>query len=53
MIGVSLLVVTLIHLTFIKHNKEVMAKEEISMGLSIERETLALELVTKELAQLV
>lgn len=33
----------------IKHNKEVMAKEEISMELSIERETLALELVAKEL----
>lgn len=33
----------------IKHNKEVMAKREASMGLSIERETLALELVAKEL----
>lgn len=33
----------------IKHNKRVMEKEEVSMGLSIERETLALELVAKEL----
>ncbi|TCT12896.1 ADP-ribose pyrophosphatase YjhB (NUDIX family) [Natranaerovirga pectinivora] len=33
----------------IKHNKEVMANQEESMGLSIERETLVLELVEKEL----
>lgn len=33
----------------IKHNQEVMAKKEASMGLSIARETLALELVAKEL----
>lgn len=33
----------------IKHNKEVMKKKEASMGMSIERETLALELVAKEL----
>ncbi len=33
----------------IHHNKEVMAKQEASMGFSIERETLVLELVAKEL----
>lgn len=33
----------------IKHNKRVMEKKEASMGMSIERETLALELVAKEL----
>ncbi|WP_353892825.1 NUDIX hydrolase [Proteinivorax hydrogeniformans] len=35
--------------TAITHNKEVMAKKEKSMGLSIERETFALELIAKEL----
>lgn len=34
----------------IEHNKQVMAKKEATMGMSIERETLALELVAKELA---
>lgn len=33
----------------IKHNKKVMEKKEASMGMSIERETFALELVAKEL----
>jgi len=33
----------------IKHNKEVIANQEQSMGFSIERETLALELVVAEL----
>ncbi|MEW9673324.1 NUDIX hydrolase [Ammoniphilus sp. 3BR4] len=33
----------------IRHNREVMAKKEDSMGFSIERETIALELVAKEL----
>lgn len=33
----------------IKHNKEVIAAKEDSMGLSIERETLVLELIAKEL----
>jgi len=33
----------------IKHNKEVIANQEESMGFSIERETLALELVVDEL----
>ncbi|TCK92732.1 ADP-ribose pyrophosphatase YjhB (NUDIX family) [Natranaerovirga hydrolytica] len=33
----------------IKHNKKVISSKEESMGLSIERETLALELVAKEL----
>jgi 8-oxo-dGTP pyrophosphatase MutT (NUDIX family) len=33
----------------IKHNKEVMAKQEASMGFSIERETYVLELVAQEL----
>ncbi|SDL25623.1 NUDIX domain-containing protein [Natronincola ferrireducens] len=33
----------------IKHNKEVMVNQEVSMGLSIERETLALELIAEEL----
>lgn len=35
----------------IEHNKQVMAKKEATMGLSIERETLALELVAKELVR--
>jgi 8-oxo-dGTP pyrophosphatase MutT (NUDIX family) len=33
----------------ISHNKNVMASKESSMGLSIERETLVLEMVVKEL----
>jgi len=33
----------------INHNKKVIAAKEDSMGLSIERETLVLELITKEL----
>lgn len=33
----------------IKHNKEVIAAKEDSMGLSIERETFVLELIAKEL----
>ena len=33
----------------IQHNKKVIANQEESMGLSIERETLVLELVAKEL----
>jgi len=33
----------------IKHNKQVIANQEKSMGFSIERETLVLELVKKEL----
>ena len=33
----------------IKHNKEVIASKEDSMGLSIQRETIVLELVAKEL----
>lgn len=33
----------------IRHNKEVIASQEESMGFSIERETLALELVVEEL----
>lgn len=33
----------------INHNKKVMEKKEASMGMSIARETLALELVAKEL----
>jgi len=33
----------------IKHNREVIAKQEASMGFSIERETLTLELVAQEL----
>ena len=33
----------------IKHNKEVIESQEESMGFSIERETLALELIVKEL----
>lgn len=33
----------------IQHNKRVMAKKEATMGMSITRETLALELVAKEL----
>jgi len=33
----------------IKHNKEVIAKQEAFMGFSIERETIALELVAQEL----
>lgn len=33
----------------IKHNKEVMDKQESTMGFSIERETMVLELVAKEL----
>jgi len=35
----------------IRHNKEVMVNQESSMGLSIERETLVLELVAQELVQ--
>ncbi|MBS4539400.1 NUDIX domain-containing protein [Clostridium sp. D2Q-11] len=33
----------------ISHNKNVMAKKEASMGFSIQRETLALELIAREL----
>lgn len=33
----------------VKHNRKVIAAKEDSMGLSIERETLVLELITKEL----
>jgi len=33
----------------IRHNKEVIANKETSMGLSIERETFVLELIAKEL----
>ncbi|MCM1991676.1 NUDIX domain-containing protein [Oceanirhabdus seepicola] len=35
----------------IRHNKEVIANKEDSMGLSIERETFVLELVAKELVK--
>ena len=33
----------------IRHNREVIANQECSMGFSIERETLVLELIVKEL----
>jgi ADP-ribose pyrophosphatase YjhB (NUDIX family) len=36
----------------IRHNKEVISNQESSMGFSIERETLVLELVVRELIQL-
>lgn len=33
----------------IRHNKDVIANQEESMGFSIERETFALELIVEEL----